>query len=108
MNILHYLKALLSTAVSNEYTANADVKLYKYPGTLFRDTLRKGERVVSTNSRDGWLQIDAPARFASFWGEAKYFTPVSVEPPLPPSAVLTHEIDVYDDGKIAVDGGEPF
>lgn len=68
-----------------EYIATSDVKLYKSPGYLFRDTLKQGSKIVSTESSGGWLKLDTPLQYAGYWGETKYFDLYSTpEPPPPP------------------------
>ena len=67
-----------------EYKANVDVKLFKSPSYLYRDTVKAGTIVSTTDSRDGWIQIATPVKFVTYWGEVKYFTLVVPTEPIDP------------------------
>jgi hypothetical protein len=82
-----------------EYVANVDVKLFKSPGYLYRTTLKAGTHITSSNSRDGWLQIETPLQYTAFWGEAKYFS--GYTPPPPPDDPAT--LVIAANGLVAVD-----
>lgn len=87
---------------------------YRSPGEGARDTLPAGTIFEPASSDGSWVQISPldPNPWGGKWILAAY-TKEYVDEPEPPteppsSPDVVHIIEVHIDGKIAIDGGDPF
>jgi lysozyme len=76
---------------------------YEFQSNTEADGLPAGTRFVKDPAIDKWLIL-------GFYGGKEFVRNISVDPVPPPAPVpvKTHEIKVFNDGKISLDGGDPF
>lgn len=93
------------------YTGKAisDAKVWNTPGGQQISQVKNGTLIKADNTTTysgvKYLHLTSPVLG---WSKAMWFSySESTIPPLP-GPIVVHQISVYDDGKISVDGGNPY
>ena len=92
-----------------EYRATQDAQVRAEPVDGMKVAiLKQGTKVVQEAVSGGWLKFSNPVITRNAdkqWVEGKYLELVTDVPPeTPPDKIKTHDIDIFDDGSIAIDG----
>lgn len=102
---------VLQAGEQMNYITTTDAKLWRYSnGTSQIDTIKSGTKVIGdafTSSE--YVRLTQPIGYTKkIWLKAVTVEPPPPPPPPPdePTIIKTHTIDIYNNGRISIDGGE--